>query len=224
MIDNALLGCKNWVNQSLTLNTRQLAMKKRTTLNLLCATLGMITFADVCPAATHGVCTALVTSSFLAYAERPAFLDSQEIDARAAALLKQMTLAEKLGQLTQFSNGAATGPDNVKIDQGELAARGRHRFLAQRVGRRGVQRAAEAGRGTIASENPAAFRPGRDPRSPHGVPHPPRAFGRLGYGPGPALRPHGCRRGNRRRYSLDVLAHGGHRPRRPLGKDRGGQW
>ena len=73
MIDNALLGCKNWVNQSLTLNTRQLAMKKRITLNLLCATLGMITFADVCPAATHGVCTALVTSSFLAYAERPAF-------------------------------------------------------------------------------------------------------------------------------------------------------
>ena len=124
MIDNALLGCKNWVNQSLTLNTRQLAMKKRTTLNLLCATLGMITFADVCPAATHGVCTALVTSSFLAYAERPAFLDSKEIDARVAALLKQMTLAEKLGQLTQFSNGDATGPDNVKIDQSELAARG----------------------------------------------------------------------------------------------------
>ncbi len=35
---------------------------------------------------------------------------SNEFDAKVAALVKQMTLAEKAGQLTQFSNGAATGP------------------------------------------------------------------------------------------------------------------
>ncbi len=54
----------------------------------------------------------------------PAFMDTKEIDDRAAALLQQMTLEEKLGQLTQFSGGMATGPDNVKLDQNELAARG----------------------------------------------------------------------------------------------------
>ena len=53
-----------------------------------------------------------------------AMFESPEIDAKVAALLKQMTLEEKLGQLTQFSNGAATGPGGAKIDQKELAARG----------------------------------------------------------------------------------------------------
>jgi beta-glucosidase len=57
-------------------------------------------------------------------AERPVMIESKEIDAKVATLVKQMTLAEKLGQLTQFSNGAATGPGGAKIDQKELAARG----------------------------------------------------------------------------------------------------
>ena len=95
-----------------------------------------------------------------------------------------MTLAEKLGQLTQFSNDAATQPDNVKIDQGELAAEGAS-VPCSIVSGAGACNALQRQAVEIASENPAAFRPGRDPRSPHGVPHPPRAFGRLGYGPGP---------------------------------------
>lgn len=45
-------------------------------------------------------------------------------DARVDALLKQMTLEEKVGQLVQFSNGRATGPENVQVDQNELLARG----------------------------------------------------------------------------------------------------
>ena len=49
---------------------------------------------------------------------------SNEFDAKVAALVKQMTLAEKAGQLTQFSNGAATGPGGARVDQNELAARG----------------------------------------------------------------------------------------------------
>ncbi|MEI6196655.1 MAG: glycoside hydrolase family 3 N-terminal domain-containing protein, partial [Verrucomicrobiota bacterium] len=54
----------------------------------------------------------------------PIFFNSNEINNRVAGLLQQMTLAEKLGQLTQFSAGNATGPDNNKIDQNELAAQG----------------------------------------------------------------------------------------------------
>lgn len=45
-------------------------------------------------------------------------------DERVEALLKQMTLEEKVGQLVQFSNGRATGPENVQVDQNELLARG----------------------------------------------------------------------------------------------------
>ncbi|MGH7242680.1 MAG: glycoside hydrolase family 3 N-terminal domain-containing protein [Phycisphaerales bacterium] len=45
-------------------------------------------------------------------------------DDRVDALLKQMTLEEKVGQLVQFSNGKATGPENVAVDQNELLARG----------------------------------------------------------------------------------------------------
>ncbi len=63
-----------------------------------------------------------ITSS--AIAQPPAMFDTEAIDAKVGALLKRMTLAEKLGQLTQFSNGAATGPGGAKVDQKELAARG----------------------------------------------------------------------------------------------------
>jgi len=45
-------------------------------------------------------------------------------DDRVDALLKQMTLEEKVGQLVQFSNGKATGPENVQVDQNDLLAKG----------------------------------------------------------------------------------------------------
>jgi beta-glucosidase len=50
--------------------------------------------------------------------------DTPQIEARVSALLKQMTLAEKIGQLVQFSDGDATGPDNVRVDQEKLIASG----------------------------------------------------------------------------------------------------
>ncbi len=99
-------------------------MKQRAILNLACAALGAIALADACLAAANAADGDSVAPSYLSPAEHPAVFDSKETDARVAALLRQMTLAEKLGQLTQFSNGDATGPDNVKIDQNELAARG----------------------------------------------------------------------------------------------------
>lgn len=91
----------------------------------VCVTLsGMLAPVGACLAATKAVHAAVAAPSFLSRAEHRILFDSKEIDARAASLLRQMTLAEKLGQLTQFSNGDATGPDNIKIDQKQLAARG----------------------------------------------------------------------------------------------------
>ena len=56
-------------------------------------------------------------------AQRPAF-DSAAVEKRVAALLKKMTLEEKVGQLVQFSNGNATGPAGAKVDQATLIAQG----------------------------------------------------------------------------------------------------
>ncbi|RYG46347.1 beta-glucosidase, partial [bacterium] len=69
--------------------------------------------------------TSLIPMLALAASSSPtAPFDSQEIERRVAAILAQMTLEEKVGQLVQFSNGAATGPDNVKVDQNALIAKG----------------------------------------------------------------------------------------------------
>jgi beta-glucosidase len=84
----------------------------------------MLTLAVECSAAHNAADSAVVARGLNPRAEQPKLFDSREIDAKVATLLRQMTLAEKLGQLTQFSNGDATGPDNVRIDQNELAARG----------------------------------------------------------------------------------------------------
>jgi beta-glucosidase len=51
-------------------------------------------------------------------------LASPELNARVEALLKKMTLDEKLGQLAQFSAGYATGPGASNLRYEELAARG----------------------------------------------------------------------------------------------------
>ena len=56
-------------------------------------------------------------------AQRPAF-DSAVVERKVAALLKRMTLEEKVGQLVQFSNGNATGPAGARVDQAVLIARG----------------------------------------------------------------------------------------------------
>jgi beta-glucosidase len=51
-------------------------------------------------------------------------MDLSPFDAQVNELLAKMTLEEKVGQLAQFSDGMATGPNNLKIDQVELARRG----------------------------------------------------------------------------------------------------
>ncbi|MBI1331437.1 MAG: beta-glucosidase [Armatimonadetes bacterium] len=60
----------------------------------------------------------------LATLSAKADFDTKAIDQKVSALLRQMTLREKIGQLVQFSNGQATGPDNVHVDQKQLIAQG----------------------------------------------------------------------------------------------------
>ena len=52
-------------------------------------------------------------------------IDFSPIDQKVSSLLQQMTLEEKLGQLTQFSDGGPTGPETFKTNQSEWVAQGK---------------------------------------------------------------------------------------------------
>jgi beta-glucosidase len=51
-------------------------------------------------------------------------LASKEVNTRVEALLKQMTLEEKIGQLVQYSAGFATGPGASNLHYDELVVKG----------------------------------------------------------------------------------------------------
>ena len=51
-------------------------------------------------------------------------LNNSKIDAKVDALLKQMTLEEKIGQLVQYSAGSPTGPGTGRSDYPDMIARG----------------------------------------------------------------------------------------------------
>lgn len=55
---------------------------------------------------------------------QPMKLTTPEIDKRADALLRQMTLEEKIGQLNQLTTGYATGPGGIATNHNELLAAG----------------------------------------------------------------------------------------------------
>ncbi len=61
-------------------------------------------------------------------------LASKELNARVDALLKQMTLEEKIGQLVQYSAGFATGPSASNLTYDELAAKGQVGSMLNVVG------------------------------------------------------------------------------------------
>jgi beta-glucosidase len=61
-------------------------------------------------------------------------LASRELNARVEALLKQMTLDEKIGQLVQYSAGNATGPNASNLSYDELAAKGQVGSMLNVVG------------------------------------------------------------------------------------------
>jgi len=61
-------------------------------------------------------------------------LASKELNARVDALLKKMTLDEKVGQLAQFSAGYASGPGASNLKYDELAAKGQVGSMLSVVG------------------------------------------------------------------------------------------
>lgn len=61
-------------------------------------------------------------------------LASKELDARVDALLKKMTLDEKIGQLVQFSAGYATGPNASNLKYDELVSKGKVGSMLNVVG------------------------------------------------------------------------------------------
>jgi len=61
-------------------------------------------------------------------------LASKELNARVEALLKKMTLDEKIGQLAQYSAGYATGPNASNLRWDEMAAKGQIGSMLNVVG------------------------------------------------------------------------------------------
>jgi beta-glucosidase len=61
-------------------------------------------------------------------------LVGRELNERVEALLKEMTLDEKIGQLTQYSAGAMTGPGSSRTDLEDLIAKGQISSLFNVVG------------------------------------------------------------------------------------------
>src|ERR1700678_4801758 len=51
-------------------------------------------------------------------------LADRDLNKRVEALLRQMTLEEKIGQTVQYSAGFATGPEGSKVSYDELIQRG----------------------------------------------------------------------------------------------------
>jgi len=61
-------------------------------------------------------------------------LASKEVNARVEALLKKMTLEDKIGQLVQYSAGFATGPSASNLTYDELVAKGQVGSMLNVVG------------------------------------------------------------------------------------------
>jgi beta-glucosidase len=61
-------------------------------------------------------------------------LASKEVNARVEALLKKMTLEEKIGQLVQYSAGFATGPKSSNLTYDDLVAKGQVGSMLNVVG------------------------------------------------------------------------------------------
>jgi beta-glucosidase len=82
--------------------------------------------------ATSLVCTlistlfnpAVIAESTVAVPAANAQLADRELNAKVNALLKKMTLEEKIGQTVQYSAGFATGPAGAKVSYDELTERG----------------------------------------------------------------------------------------------------
>ena len=77
--------------------------------------------------AYFGVCVLLGVATFSqapALASPEKGINDPALDARVDAILQNMTLEEKVGQLVQYSAGQPTGPGTGRSDYGEMIAKG----------------------------------------------------------------------------------------------------
>ena len=77
-----------------------------------------------CPFTLAFVLVPIILGSVTASAQAVPPLNDPAIEARVSALLQQMTLEEKLGQLNQFSGGAPTGPGTGRSEYGQMITAG----------------------------------------------------------------------------------------------------
>ena len=75
----------------------------------------------------------IVTTATL-WSQSPSPLTSSAIAGKVEQLLKQMTLEEKIGQLNQYSAGAATGPGTGRTDYPDMIGRGEVGSLFNLIG------------------------------------------------------------------------------------------
>jgi beta-glucosidase len=66
------------------------------------------------------LCVALPTAAQVSYTP----LNDPKIETRVDALLKQMTIEEKIGQLAQYSVGSGAGPEGTNVDYATMLAKG----------------------------------------------------------------------------------------------------
>jgi beta-glucosidase len=69
-------------------------------------------------------CVVLAVVMAAQAASPPAWTNDPQVEAKIDALLKQMTLDEKVGQLVTYSQGAPTGPGTGRSDYKEMVAQG----------------------------------------------------------------------------------------------------
>ena len=140
---------------------------------------------------------------------------------RPEALLKKMTLDEKIGQLVQRAGGRSKALnsrlDDAELDRVRAGAVGSYLHVA---GAEPLGQAAEGGRRGVAARHPAVVRHGRGPRLSHDLPGAARAGVHLGAREPGARRARGGRRSHLRGPALDLRAHDRHRARSALGPHR----
>src|SRR4051812_41145105 len=83
-------------------------------------------------------CLALAQALPLAAQSTYVSLNDSKTETRVDALLKQMTLEEKIGQLVQYSVGSGAGPGGVAIDYEAMLSKGQIGSLYNLTGAREV--------------------------------------------------------------------------------------
>ena len=138
----------------------------------------------------------------------------QDMDRFIDALMKKMTVEEKIGQLNlpvtgEITTGQAKSSDVAKkIEQG---------LVGGLFNLKGVAKIRDVQNLAVETGHPAAVRYGRDTWLRNHIPHSVRVILHMGYESHSEVGTHCSCRGKCRRYILDIQPDGGHQPGSALG-------